>query len=120
MGGTSADAYGNANAGGTADMPIRDGYIINGAVFFTVDGPETGVSAAYVCYESADEPVLTDEQQGYIVDKDGKSFGRQYLGSAPFLCAEASIAWDIDDDFADGGKLPVKYRVKYYNNTADA
>ena len=120
MGGTSADAYGGANAGGTADMPVKNGAIINGAVYFTVEGPEKGVSAAFVCYDSSDAPVLTTEQQGYIVEKDGHSFGRQYLGSAPYLCAEASMAWNVNDDFEDGGRLPIKYSVQYYNNTASA
>lgn len=120
MGGTSADAYGKANAGGTADMPVPNGAIINGAVYFSVEGPAKGVSAAYVCYDSASEPVLTKEQQGYIVEKDGHAFGRQYLGSAPYLCAEASMAWNINDDFADGGRLPIKYSVQYYNNTSAA
>ncbi|MBO4277216.1 MAG: hypothetical protein J5925_02315 [Clostridia bacterium] len=120
MGGTTKDACGNANPGGTADLPVHDGDIINGAVYFTVEGPETGVSAAFVCYESADEPVLSAEQQGYIVEKGGKSFGRQYLGTAPYLCAESSMAWNINDDFADGGRLPVKYSVTYYNNTSAA
>ena len=119
MGGTTADAYGNINVAKTADRYCTDGQVINGAVYFTVDGPDKGVSAAYVCYESAASPVTTDQQQGYIVERNGNSFGRQYLGSAPFICAEASIAWNIDDSFADGKALPIKYKVNYYTDPAN-
>ncbi|MBP5230572.1 MAG: hypothetical protein ILO68_02485 [Clostridia bacterium] len=117
-GGSSEDAYGNISVGGTADVYIEKGKLINAAVYFRVDGPETGVSAAYVCYRSGKNPVRSEQQQGYVVSRNGESFGRQYLGSAPYLCAEASIAWNIDDRFASGRNLPVRYTVTYYQNTA--
>ena len=119
-GGSSSDAYQNISVGGTADVYVENGKLINSAVFFHIDGPETGVSAAYVCYRSGKNPVTSQTQQGYVVDKQGEAFGRQYLGSAPYLCAEASIAWNIDDGFASGRNLPVKYTVTYYDNTAAA
>lgn len=119
MGGSTKDAYGNIDVGGTANKYWSPGTVVNGAVYFRVDGPETGVSAAYVIYESADKPVTADEQQGYVVERDGQGFGRQYLGSAPYLCAESAIAWNIDDSFADGRKLPVKYKVNYFADTAN-
>lgn len=119
-GGSAEDAYGHISVGGTADVYIEKGKLINSAVYFTVDGPDTGVSAAYVCYRSGKEPVTSREQQGYVVNKEGEAFGRQYLGSAPYLCAEASIAWDIDDSFASGRNLPVRYDVRYGVNSASA
>ncbi len=119
-GGSAEDAYGHYNVGGTADVYIEKGKLINSAVYFTIDGPEKGVSAAYVCYRSGKTPVTSREQQGYVVDKNGESFGRQYLGSAPYLCAEASMAWNIDDGFASGKNLPVRYTVRYAVNTAGA
>ena len=44
MGGTTADAYGNINVAKTADRYCANGQVINGAVYFTVDGPDKGVS----------------------------------------------------------------------------
>ncbi len=120
MGGTTADAYGKTNVAGSADRKISEGSVANGVVYFTVDGPETGVDAAFVCYRSASAPVLTDEQQGYVLHRGGTDFGRQYLGSAPFLCVDVSAAWNIDDSFADGRKLPVFYETTYYENTSAA
>ena len=119
-GGSSEDAYGNINVGGTANVYVENGKLINSAVFFHIDGPEKGVSAAYVCYRSGLTPVTSGVQQGYIVEKNGEAFGRQYLGSAPYLCAEASIAWNIDDGFQSGKNLPVRYDVTYYMNTPAA
>lgn len=117
MGGTTADSYGGANVGGTADIAITKGKCVNGAVFFTVDGPETGVSCAYVCYDPTyNGYVRTGEQQGYVVERGGDSFGRQYLGYAPALCAEASFAWTVDDSVRDGARLPVRYDVTYYED----
>lgn len=116
MGGTTHDAYGGVSVAGSADRRVSEGQVVNGVVYFTVNGPEKGVDAAFVCYSSSSYPVTTDEQQGYVVSRGGESFGRQYLGSAPVLCAEASMAWNIDDSFADGKNLPVTYKTTYYGN----
>ena len=116
MGGTTADAYGNTNVAGSADRKATDGQVVNGVVYFTVDGVETGVDAAFVCYSSSSSPVTTDKQQGYVVEKNGTTYARQYLGSAPFLCVDASIAWNIDDRFKDGNQLPVSYNTTYYDD----
>ena len=118
MGGTSADAYQNINVADTANKKASNGNVTNGVVFFTVDGPETGVDAAFVCYSSAESPVTTDEQQGYLLNRGGTDYSRQYLGSAPFLCVDASVAWNINDSFTDGRKLPVTYETTYYGNAS--
>ncbi len=116
MGGTTGDAYGSINVAGSANQLVKEDYLSNGVVFFTVDGPEKGVDAAFVCCKTASTPVKADVQQGYVVKRDGNSYGRQYNGSAPFLYAEASLAWNIDDSFADGKRLPVKYDTVYCPN----
>ena len=118
MGGSSADAYKNVNVGRTADKYVGNGQVVNGAVYFEVNGPKSGVSLAFVCYTSPSAPVTAKTQQGYVVERDGRSYGRQYLGSAPYLCAQASMAWNVDDNFRDGDKLKVKYDVEYYDDPA--
>ncbi|MBQ6043517.1 MAG: hypothetical protein IJL41_05185 [Clostridia bacterium] len=116
MGGSSADSYKNINVGNTADKFAGDGQVVNGAVYFEVKGPKSGVSLAFVCYTSSASPVTTDKQQGYIVERDGRNYGRQYLGSAPYLCAQASMAWNVNDSLPDGDKLKVEYDVEYYDD----
>ncbi len=117
IGGTTADAYENINVADTANKRITKGQCVNAAVYFTVEGPATGVSAAYVCYDPSYNGYVTSaSQQGYVVEKEGGSYGRQYLGSAPALCAEASLAWTIDDTVRDGTRLPVRYSVTYYED----
>lgn len=118
MGGTTLDAYNNINVGGTANKYITSGQCTNGVVFFTVNTEKDGVDAAFVCYNSPSSPVTTDKQQGYLVSRNGESFGRQYLGSAPYLCVDANMAWNIDDNFKDGDRLPVTYKTTYYGNYA--
>ncbi len=117
IGGTTKDSYGKANVGGTADRRIANNVCVNAAVLFTVEGAEKGVSAAYVCYAPGYiDYVKGDVQQGYVTEKNGSQYGRQYLGSAPALCAQASFAWTIDDSTADSSRLPVKYDVTYYRD----
>ncbi|MBO4501254.1 MAG: dockerin type I repeat-containing protein [Clostridia bacterium] len=119
MGGSTADSYNNINVGGTANKYAAVGQCVNGAVYFTVEGPKTGVSAAFVCYDPSSTGCVTSRaQQGYVVEKDGDAYGRQYLGSAPALCAQASFAWNVNDSVADHTRLPVKYKVTYFDDCA--
>ena len=114
-GGSTYDAYDHINVGNSANRPVEHGSILNAACYFTVDGPAKGVDAAFVCYSSASFPVTDTNQQGYVTVRDDVQYGLQYLGSAPYLCAESAIAWEIDDSVADG-RLQTSYRTTYYKN----
>ena len=114
-GGSSLDAYNHINVGGTANRFLPMGQVLNGACYFTVDGPEKGVDVAFVCYRSDRMPVTSDEQQGYVTERDGTQYGLQYLGSAPYLCAECAVGWEVDDTVKDG-RLQTTYDTLYHDD----
>lgn len=114
-GGSTLDAYDHINVGKTANKGVPQGSVLNAACYFTVDGPATGVDAAFVCYASQRNPVVSDEQQGYVTERNGTQYGLQYLGSAPYLCAECSVGWEVDDTVPDG-RLRTTYKTVYHKD----
>ena len=118
-GGSTYDAYDNINVGNSANKPVDPGKVLNAACYFTVDGPAKGVEAAFVCYRSASFPVTSSEPQGYVcVRKENGidvEYGLQYQGSAPYLCAECAMAWEVDDSVADG-RLQTAYKTNYFKD----
>ncbi len=114
-GGSTFDAYEHINVGGSANRPVEHGSILNVACYFTVDAPAKGVDAAFVCYRSASFPVTDSKQQGYVTVRDDVQYGLQYLGSAPYLCAECAVGWEVDDTVADG-RLQTVYQTTSYKN----
>ena len=116
LGGTSADAYGNASVFGTADKPIQPGKCSNAVVKFNVSGGS--VTGTFYCYtdpkqiegEKAEQGFITkrySEQAGKVVD-----YSKQYKGYDPTAgLIESDITFVVDDS-TPAGRLPVKY-TKY-------
>lgn len=117
-GGSDYDSYNGITVRNTGDRWVHNGQLINTAVYFTVEGPETGVSVAYVCYNNREKPLTEDKQVGYVCMRGDTQYGLQYTGSAPYLCAEAAISWEINE--FSTGKLPVTYDVPYYSDDNSA
>ena len=114
LGGTSKDAYGNANAGNTADLPVKPGKCANGVVKFSVD--EGSVTGAFFCYDDAESIKGETKEQGYITKRFLKSTGKeedyskQYKGVDPTAgLIESEICFAFDDR-TEKGNLKVRYK----------
>ncbi|MBR0231081.1 MAG: hypothetical protein IJQ53_02505 [Clostridia bacterium] len=113
LGGTSADAFANANAGGTADREFLPGKCGNGVVKFRVDGGE--VTGTFYAYNDASKLDIRAPEQGFVTERynarAGKvlDYSRQYKGVDPTAgLIESRITFVVDDD-TPRGNLPVVY-----------
>ena len=119
IGGTSADAYNNINVGNTADNGLSVYRVANGAVYFTVSGGSA--EGQFCCYDDAENISEVTEEQGYVTNRNGRDFSRQYKGSAPYTgVIDASFAWTVDDSVENSTKLPVNYKVSYASDAKTA
>ncbi|MBR4799984.1 MAG: hypothetical protein IK047_06980 [Clostridia bacterium] len=113
LGGTSADAYANANAGNTADKEFLPGKCGNGVVKFCVEGGE--VTGTFYCYTDAAKPDIHAPEQGFITERyNGRAgkvldYSKQYKGVDPTAgLIESQITFTVDDG-TPKGNLPVVY-----------
>jgi hypothetical protein len=111
LGGTTQDAYNHVNIGNTADIPIKKGRCSNGAVKFKVEGGS--VQGTFYCYTDAAQVQANPPEQGYIVYRNGKTYGYQYKGTDYFSgLIESNISFIVHDKTANG-RMPVKYVKEY-------
>ena len=113
IGGTTEDTYNHYNIFQTANINIKK-TVVNGVVLFEVKGQAEG---AYFIY---DDPIIpkidTSSYQGYVVERDNKNFGAQYIGYDNCNgVVDNSMTWEFND-LTKSQYLPVKYTVKYYKN----
>lgn len=118
LGGTSADAYGNANVFGSADTPILPGKCSNAVVKFNVSGGS--VTGTFYVYTNASQVQANPKEQGFITERFNSKtqkmtdYSKQYKGidyTAGLI--ESNITFVVDDS-TRAGRLPVKY-TKYYD-----
>lgn len=113
LGGTSEDAYGNANIGHTADKYIYNGKCSNGAVKFCIESGS--VTGTFYCYTDASQVKAKPAQQGYIVKRTVQATGvltdysKQYKGVDPTSGLIESDLMFVFDDSTKKGNLPVWY-----------
>ena len=118
LGGTSADAYGNANVFGSADVPILPGKCSNAVVFFNVSGGK--VTGTFYVYTEASQVKANPKEQGFITERfnsrTGKmtDYSKQYKGVDPTAGLIESNVTIIVDDNTEKGRLPFRY-TKYYD-----
>ncbi|MBR6784150.1 MAG: hypothetical protein IKM32_05590 [Clostridia bacterium] len=118
LGGTSADAYGNANVFGSADTPILPGKCSNAVVKFNISGGKA-IGTFYV-YTNAAQVQANPKEQGFITERFNSKtqkltdYSKQYKGvdyTAGLI--ESNITFVVDDE-TKAGKLPVSY-TKYHD-----
>lgn len=116
MGGTTYDSYLNFNAFNTANKLVNGG-CSNGAVLFDVAGGTA--QATFYVYTRYDLIAYETVHQGYVVERNGKNFGSQYIGYD--TCngiVDNEMVFEFDDSTI-AQKLPVtftnyyQYRVSY-------
>lgn len=118
LGGTSADAYDQANVFGSADVPILPGKCSNAVVKFNVSGGS--VTGTFYVYTDASQVIANPKEQGFITERFNSKtqkltdYSKQYKGVDPTAgIIESNVTLLVDDDTAKG-RLPVSY-VKYYD-----
>ncbi len=114
LGGTSADAYGNANVFGSADTIIYPGKCSNAVVKFFVEGGS--VTGTFYVYSDASQVRGEPEEQGFITERFNSAtnkltdYSKQYKGVDPTAgVIESNITFIVDDD-TESGRLPVRYK----------
>ena len=113
MGGTTEDAYNNANVFGTADKKVSGG-CSNGAVLFEVVGDN--VEGAFYAYKKHENVQIDNTtHQGYVtVDDKGNVYGQQYVGyDNCHGVVDANLTWEFSDH-TPSQLLPVTY-TNYYD-----
>ncbi len=118
LGGTSADAYNNANVFNSADTPILPGKCSNAVVKFNVSGGS--VTGTFYVYTDAKQVQANPEEQGFITERFNSKtqkmtdYSKQYKGVDPTAgLIESNITFVVDDD-TKAGKLPIQY-TKYHD-----
>ncbi len=107
LGGTSADAYNATNVAGTADKKVASGKCTNAVAKFYVHGGD--VTGTFYCYTDASQVKASPKEQGFILDRNGGSFGDQYKGIDYHQgLVEANLTWTVNDSTSSCW-LPVKY-----------
>ncbi len=115
MGGTTRDSYLNFNAFNTANKTVKGG-CSNAAVLFNVAGGKA--LGSYYVYTNPGLINTESEQQGYVIERDGKEFGAQYIGRD--TCngvVENETMWTFNDRTLPQ-KLPVTFKNYYKDNVA--
>ena len=118
MGGTTEDAYNNANVFGTADKKVSGG-CSNGAVLFEVVGDN--VEGAFYAYKKHENVQIDNTtHQGYVVKDDkGNVYGQQYVGyDNCHGVVDANLTWEFSDH-TPAQLLPVTYTNYYDANVKD-
>ncbi len=111
LGGTSSDAYNNANVASTANVRIGNGYCTNAVAKFAVTGGQ--VTGTLYCYTSTSQVKANPTEQGYITMRGGKQYGLQYKGSADHQgLIESNMIWYVNDK-TPAQDLPVCYNSSY-------
>lgn len=115
MGGTSSDAYNEANVFDSANQKVSGG-CSNGAVLFDVVGDN--VEAAFYAYKKANNiQIDNNTHQGYVTKDDkGNEYGRQYVGyDNCHGVVDANLTWEFSD-LTPKQDLPVTY-TNYYDSS---
>ncbi len=119
LGGTSADAFGNTNVGGTANKTVNKGKCANGAVKFNVS--QGSVTGTFYCYTDASQVKANPKEQGYVVNRNNSNgvltdYSKQYKGVDPTAgLIESNITFVVDER-TKAGNLPVWYKKEYDPN----
>ena len=116
MGGTTKDSFMNFNCFNTANKTVRGG-CSNAAVLFNVAGGYA--QATFYVYTNPDLIAVEKVHQGYVVSRDDKDFGSQYIGYD--TCngiVENEMVFSFDDTTISN-KLPVTF-TSYYKDHVSA
>ena len=111
FGGTSQDAYANANVGMTADKRVN-GNCQNGAVLFDVVGKAEG--SYYVYDDPAKIAPGTEGGDAHMGVNDPEKYGVVHCGEDVGYVVDNSASW-IFNDATPEGKLPVTFD-NYYSD----
>ena len=118
LGGTSKDAYNNANVFGSANIYIHKGKCSNGVVKFNVSGGN--VTGTFYVYTDPAQVQAKPKEQGFITERYNSATGKltdyskQYKGVDPTAgLIESNITFVVDEKTAKG-KMPVAYN-KYWD-----
>ncbi|MBR5286907.1 MAG: hypothetical protein IKU30_08430 [Clostridia bacterium] len=118
LGGTSEDAYGNANIFSSADVPILPGKCSNAVVKFNISGGSA--TGTFYVYTDATQVRANPKEQGFITERFNSKtqrmtdYSKQYKGVDPTVgIIESNITLFVDNN-TEKGDLPFRY-TKYYD-----
>ena len=118
LGGTSADAYGNANLFNSADTPILEGKCSNAVVKFNISGGSA--TGTFYVYTDASQIKARPADQGFITERFNSKtqkltdYSKQYKGTDYTAgLIESNLTFFVDNE-TQNGRLPVRY-TKYYD-----
>ena len=112
FGGTTSDAFSNANVGDTADKRVT-GNCQNGAVLFNVVGKAEG--AYYVYDDPAKIAPGTEGGDDHLGITDPEAYGVVHCGQDVGYVVDNSASW-VFNDATPEGKLPVTFSNYYMDD----
>lgn len=107
LGGTTEDAYNKTNVAETADLLIGKGHCTNAVAKMFITGGE--VTGTFYCYANSKQIEEEKEEQGFILDRDGETYGWQYKGvDYHQALIESNPVFIVNDD-TTVNRLPVTF-----------